>query len=227
MRILVVEDEKKVASFIRKGLEEQSYTVEVAYDGARGEQLACDNEYDAIILDVLLPVQDGVTTCQKIRSKKVDTPVLMLTALGDTDAKVRGLDSGADDYLTKPFHFEELLARIRALLRRKSQDKSATLQVGGLVLDPVTRKVEREGKPIRLTTREFALLEYLMRNRGQILSRSYIAQHVWNVSFDMESNVIDVYVKLLRKKIDKDFDKPLIHTIVGAGYALKDEDEDD
>ncbi len=227
MRILVVEDEKKVASFIRKGLEEQSYTVDVALDGLQGEELACNNEYDAIILDVLLPGQDGVITCQKIRMKKVDTPVLMLTALGDTDAKVRGLDSGADDYLTKPFHFEELLARIRALLRRKSQDKSATLQVGDLVLDPVSRKVERGGKPVRLTTREFALLEYLMRNRGQILSRSYIAQHVWNVSFDMESNVIDVYVKLLRQKIDKNFDKPLIHTIVGAGYVLRDEDEDD
>ncbi len=227
MRILVVEDEKKVASFIRKGLEEQSYTVDVAHDGVQGEQMACENDYDAIILDVLLPSQDGVTTCRNIRSKKVDTPVLMLTALGDTDAKVRGLDSGADDYLTKPFHFEELLARIRALLRRKSQDKSAVLQVGGLILDPVTRRVERDGTPIHLTTREFALLEYLMRNKGQILSRSHIAQHVWNVSFDMESNVIDVYVKLLRKKIDRDFDKPLIRTIVGAGYVLRDEDEND
>jgi len=151
----------------------------------------------------------------------------MLTALGDTEDKVRGLDSGADDYLTKPFHFEELLARVRALLRRKSQDKSSVLQAGELVLDPVTRKVERAGTQIRLTSREFALLEYFMRNKGQILSRANLAQHVWNVSFDMESNVIDVYVKLLRQKIDKGFDKPMIHTMVGSGYVLKDEDEND
>ncbi len=227
MRILVVEDERKVASFIKKGLEEQSYVVDVSYDGKQGEELASQNEYDLIILDVLLPKQDGVMTCQKIRSKKNDAPILMLTAIGDTEAKVRGLDSGADDYMTKPFHFEELLARVRALLRRKSHDKSAVLQVGGLVLDPVSRKVEREGKQIRLTSREFALLEYLLRNRGKTLSRVHIAQHVWNVSFDMESNVIDVYVKLLRQKIDKDFKKQLIHTIVGVGYVLKDEDEID
>ena len=227
MRILVVEDEKKVASFIKKGLEEQSYVVDVAYDGKQGEDLASQNDYDLIILDVLLPKQDGVVTCQKIRGQKNESPILMLTAIGDTEAKVRGLDSGADDYMTKPFHFEELLARVRALLRRKSQDKSVVLQVGDLVVDPVSRKVERDGKQIRLTSREFALLEYLMRNKGRTLSRVHIAQHVWNVSFDMESNVIDVYVKLLRQKIDKDFDKQLIHTIVGVGYVLKDEDEID
>ena len=227
MRILVVEDEKKVASFIKKGLEEQSYVVDVAYDGKQGEDLASQNDYDLIILDVLLPKQDGVVTCQNIRGQKNESPILMLTAIGDTEAKVRGLDSGADDYMTKPFHFEELLARVRALLRRKSQDKSVVLQVGDLVVDPVSRKVERDGKQIRLTSREFALLEYLMRNKGRTLSRVHIAQHVWNVSFDMESNVIDVYVKLLRQKIDKDFDKQLIHTIVGVGYVLKDEDEID
>lgn len=227
MRILVVEDEKKVASFIKKGLEEQSYVVDTAFDGLEGERLSAQNAYDAVILDVLLPKQDGITTCQKLRLKGIDTPVLMLTALGDTDDKVRGLDSGADDYLTKPFHFEELLARVRALLRRKSQDKASVLQTAKLTLDPVTRKVEREGKQIRLTSREFALLEYFMRNKGQILSRANLAQHVWNVSFDMESNVIDVYVKLLRQKIDKGFDRPMIHTMVGAGYVLKDEDEDD
>ncbi len=227
MRILVIEDERKVASFIKKGLEEQSYAVDVSYDGKQGEQLATQNEYDVIVLDVLLPVQDGIETCRRIRQSKVNTPILMLTALGDTEDKVRGLDSGADDYLTKPFHFEELLARVRALLRRTGQDKTSLLQVAGLVLDPVTRDVRRDGTPIRLTTREFALLEYLMRNKGQILSRAHIAQHVWNVSFDMESNVIDVYVKLLRQKVDKDFDRALIHTIVGAGYMLKDEDADD
>ncbi len=227
MRILVVEDEKKVASFIRKGLEEQSYVVETAFDGLEGERLALKNDYDAIILDVLLPKQDGIATCQKIRMKKIDTPVLILTALGETDDKVRGLDSGADDYLTKPFHFEELLARVRALLRRKSQDKSTLLQARDLVLDPVTRRVERAGRQIRLTSREFALLEYLLRNKGQILSRANLAQHVWNVSFDMDSNVIDVYVKLLRQKIDKEFDTPLIHTMVGAGYVLRDEDSND
>ena len=227
MRILVVEDEKKVASFIKKGLEEQSYAVDTAFDGLEGERLASQTPYDAIILDVLLPKQDGVVTCQKIRHKGVSTPVLMLTALGETDDKVRGLDSGADDYLTKPFHFEELLARVRALLRRKSQDKSSLLQAGALVLDPVTRKVEREGRQIRLTSREFALLEYFMRNKGQILSRANLAQHVWNVSFDMESNVIDVYVKLLRQKIDRGFNQPMLQTIVGAGYVLKDTDEND
>ncbi|HUI29315.1 MAG TPA: response regulator transcription factor [Candidatus Acidoferrales bacterium] len=224
MRILVVEDEKKVASFIKKGLEEQSYAVDVAYDGRQGEDLASHNDYDLIILDILLPVQDGVQTCQRIRGRKIDSPILMLTAIGDTEAKVRGLDSGADDYLTKPFHFEELLARVRALLRRKSQDKSSTLQVGELMLDPVSRKVERDGRQIRLTSREFALLEYFMRNNGKTLSRVHIAQHVWNVNFDMESNVIDVYVKLLRQKVDKDFKKQLIHTVIGAGYVLKDED---
>lgn len=227
MRILVVEDEKKVASFIKKGLEEQSYVVDTAFDGLEGERLASQKPYDAVILDVLLPKQDGIMTCQKIRFKGINSPVLMLTALGDTDDKVRGLDSGADDYLTKPFHFEELLARVRALLRRKSQDKSALLQAGKLVLDPVTRKVQRDGRQIRLTSREFALLEYFMRNKGQILSRSSLAQHVWNVSFDMESNVIDVYVKLLRQKIDKGFEKPMLQTIVGAGYVLKGEDEND
>ncbi|MFZ1082685.1 MAG: response regulator transcription factor [Candidatus Kryptoniota bacterium] len=227
MRILVVEDEKKVASFIKKGLEEQSYAVDVSYDGLHGEELACQNEYDVIILDIMLPNQDGVITCRKIRDKKIDTPILMLTAIGDTDAKVRGLDSGADDYMTKPFHFEELLARVRALLRRKSQDKSSFLQIDTLILDPVSHKVERDGKQIRLTTKEFALLDYFMRNKGKTLSRAHIAQHVWNVSFDMESNVIDVYVKLLRQKVDKDFKKPLIHTIIGAGYVLKGEDEID
>jgi DNA-binding response OmpR family regulator len=227
MRILVIEDEKKVASFVKKGLEEQSYAVDTAFDGLEGERLALKNDYDAIILDVLLPKQDGITTCQKIRLKQIDTPVLMLTAMGETEDKVRGLDSGADDYLTKPFHFEELLARVRALLRRKSQDKATVLQAGGLVLDPVTRRVERDGRQIRLTSREFALLEYLLRNKEQILSRANLAQHVWNVSFDMDSNVIDVYVKLLRQKIDKGFDRPLIHTIVGAGYVLRDEDSDD
>ncbi|HEY9166256.1 MAG TPA: response regulator transcription factor [Candidatus Kryptonia bacterium] len=227
MRILLVEDEKKVASFIKKGLEEQAYAVDVAHDGLEGESLVSQADYDTIILDILLPKQDGITTCRKIRQRKIDTPILMLTALGDTDAKVRGLDSGADDYLTKPFHFEELLARVRALLRRKNQDKSTILRVDGLTLDPVTRRVERDGKQIRLTMREFALLEYLMRNSGRILSRTQIAQHVWNVSFDMESNVIDVYVKLLRQKVDKEFNQQLIHTIVGVGYNLKAEDEND
>lgn len=225
MRILVVEDEKKVASFIKKGLEEQSYVVDVAFDGLQGEEMAKRSEYDAIILDVLLPKQDGVLTCQKIRAAKIDAPILMLTALGDTENKVRGLDAGADDYLTKPFHFEELLARVRALLRRKSQSKGGVLRVDGLVLDPVTRRVERDGKQIRLTTREFALLEYFMRNEGKILSRTQIAQHVWNVSFDMESNVIDVYVKLLRQKVDKGFQKQLIKTVVGIGYVLSEQDE--
>lgn len=224
MRILVVEDEKKVASFIRKGLEEQTYVVDVAPDGKEGEFLAGHNEYDMIILDVLLPKQDGWQTCKNIRENGIKTPVLMLTSLGETEDKVRGLNLGADDYLTKPFEFDEFLARIRALIRRShSADSASVLRLGELTVDLLERKVSRAGKEITLTQKEFALLEYMLRNKKKVVTRTQIAEHVWGIDFDTGSNVVDSYIRLLRKKIDKEFDKPLIHTIIGAGYVMREE----
>ncbi len=220
MIILVIEDEKKIASFIKKALAEQSYTVDTAGDGLEGQLLAHSKDYDLIILDVLLPKQDGWITCKKIREDGITAPILMLTALDETDDKVKGLDSGADDYLTKPFQIAELLARVRALLRRQQPEKSIVLKIEGLTLDPSKHSVERNGKPIRLTAKEFALLEYLMRNQGKVMSRMQISEHVWDINFDRESNVVDVYIKMLRKKIDKGFSKPLIHTVVGVGYVV-------
>lgn len=224
MRILVVEDEKKVASFIRKGLEEQAYAVDVASDGKEGEFLAGHNEYDVIILDVLLPKQDGWQTCRSIRENGVKTPIMMLTSLGETEDKVKGLNIGADDYLTKPFEFDEFLARIRALIRRSHQSDSDTvLKLGELSMDLLERKVSREGKDIVLTQKEFALLEYMLRNKKKVVTRTQIAEHVWGIDFDTGSNVVDSYIKLLRKKVDKDFTKPLIHTIIGVGYVMRED----
>jgi heavy metal response regulator len=223
MRILVVEDERKVAHFIKKGLEEQAYAVDVAYNGIDGELLSRQNEYDLIILDILLPKQDGLDTCRRLRESKIGIPILMLTALDQTDDKVKGLDSGADDYLTKPFDFAELLARVRALLRRTHKEKTGILRIADLILNPASHEARRAGKVIRLTAKEFALLEYLMRNKGRVLSRSSISEHVWDIDFDRESNVIDVYVKLLRQKVDKGFDRPLIHTVIGVGYVIREE----
>lgn len=223
MRILLIEDERKVSEFIKKGLEEQSYTVDTAYDGKEGERLAGYNEYDVIILDVLLPQQDGWKTCKNIREIGVKTPILMLTSLGETEDKIKGLDLGADDYLTKPFAFDEFLARIRALIRRISGSESAALKIDDLVVDLLERKVQRSGKEITLTQKEFGLLEYLLRNKRKVLTRTQISEHVWGIDFDTGSNVVDSYIKLLRKKIDKDFPKPLIHTIVGVGYVIREE----
>ncbi len=224
MRILVVEDEKKVAEFIRKGLEEQSYTVDIAGDGKKGEFLAGQNEYDVIVLDVLMPRQDGWQTCRNIRENGIKSPVLMLTSLSETEDKVKGLNLGADDYLTKPFEFDEFLARIRALIRRGRQnDLASSLQFDELAVDLLERKVTRAGKEISLTQKEFALLEYLLRNKKKVVTRTQIAEHVWGIDFDTGSNVVDSYIKLLRKKIDKGFDKPLIHTVVGIGYVIRNE----
>ncbi len=223
MRVLVVEDEKKVASFIRKGLAEQSYSVDVATDGLQGQLLARQNEYDLIILDVLLPKQDGWTTCKKIREDGVAAPIMMLTALADTPDKVKGLDAGADDYVTKPFELEEFLARVRALLRRTSPEKKAVLKIGDLVLNPAEHSVVREGKALRLTAKEFALLEFMMRSRGRVLTRAQISEHVWDMDFDPASNVVDAYIKLLRQKVDKGFTSNLIHTVIGVGYVLREE----
>lgn len=223
MKILVVEDEERVAQFIQKGLKEEGHAVDVSYDGEEGGFLAEVNDYDLIILDLMLPKKNGLQTCKEIRDHGVNTPVLMLTARDSVEDKVRGLDAGADDYLAKPFAFEELLARVRALLRRQSESKTPILQIADLELDPMTRQVTRSGKSIRLTTKEYALLEYLLRNPKKVLSRTLIGEHVWDMNFDPESNVIDVYVSHLRTKVDKGFEPALIHTLRGQGYILSDE----
>ena len=222
MHILLVEDEKKVASFVQRGLEAEHYSVDVAYDGAEGLARLFDNQYDLVILDVMLPKRDGFSLLREARHRGVQTPILLLTARDTLADKVAGLDQGADDYLTKPFAFEELLARVRALLRRGTPVQTSTLTLADLCLDPVTRQVTRAGKKIDLTAKEFALLEFFLRNPGRVLSRALIAQHVWGVDFDTFTNVIDVYVKYLRKKIDADFEPKLIHTVRGAGYVLKE-----
>ena len=224
MRILVVEDEKKVASFIKRGLEEEEFEVDVAHDGEEGLYMAETNPYDLILMDLMLPKMDGLTVIKELRGKEVHAPVLCLTAKDTVDDIVSGLDSGSDDYLTKPFAFAELLARVRALLRRGAKDRGAEIHFADLRLDPVSHKVWRANKEIELTAKEYALLEYLMRNPNQILTRTMIAEHVWDYTFDSFTNIIDVYVNYLRKKIDRDFDKKLIHTVRGVGYVLKEEE---
>ena len=221
MRILVVEDEKKIAGFIKRGLKEEGYAVDVAGDGEEGYELAAVNDYDLIILDLMLPRCDGITLCKKLRAEKFEAPIIMLTAKTSVHDKVTGLDAGANDYLTKPFAFEELLARMRVLLRRSVQP-ATQLQVADLVLDLLSHKVTRADREIVLSSREFALLEYLMRNAGSVVTRTMISEHVWDIDFDTSTNVIDVYINYLRNKIDVDFDKKLIQTIRGRGYTLKD-----
>jgi heavy metal response regulator len=223
MRILVVEDEKKVASFIKRGLEEENFTVEVAHDGEEGLYMGETNPYDLILMDVMLPKMDGLAVVKELRNRNVLTPVLCLTAKDTVEDIVSGLDSGSDDYLTKPFAFAELLARVRALLRRGTKDRGAEIRFADLRLDPVDHKVWRSGKEIELTAKEYGLLEYFMRNPNQILTRTMIAEHVWDYTFDSFTNIIDVYVNYLRKKIDRDYDKKLIHTVRGVGYILKEE----
>jgi DNA-binding response OmpR family regulator len=223
MRILVVEDEAKVASFIRRALEEESYAVDVCADGARGLDLARAGCYDLVILDLMLPGMPGLEVLKALRKEQVAAPVLILTARSELDQKVKGLDAGADDYLTKPFAIEELLARVRVLLRRGSGEAAGVLQVDDLVLNPATREVTRGGKRIELTAKEYALLEYLMRNAGRVLTRPMIAEHVWNQDFDTFTNVIDVYVNYLRNKIDRGQERKLLQTVRGSGYTLKAE----
>jgi len=222
MRILLVEDEKKIANFIERGLKEEHYVVDVAYDGERFLYLVDINPYDLIILDIMLPDKDGVALCNELRSKKIDTPVLMLTAKGSIRDRVLGLNAGADDYLTKPFAFEELLARVRALIRRNRIDKTTTLKVADLELDQLSHRVKRAGREITLTSKEYSLLEYLMLNANHIVTRTMISECVWNEDFDTFTNVIDVYINYLRNKVDKGFKKQLIHTIRGRGYILKE-----
>lgn len=223
MRLLVVEDEKKLAGFIKKGLEEEGYAVDVTHDGEEGLALALDRVHDMIILDLSLPRMDGLQVLQSLRKKNVMTPVLLLTVRSTIEDKVSGLDAGADDYLTKPFAFEELVARVRALLRRGGGSGPSRLRYGDLILDPVRRTVFRGETRIELTAKEFALLEYFLRNPERVLSRTMILDHVWDYDFDPETNVIDVYVNYLRKKIDADRKTRLIHTVRGAGYVLKAE----
>jgi DNA-binding response OmpR family regulator len=225
MRILVVEDEEKVASFLRKGLEQSAYTVDVAPDGETALTMGALTPYDAIVLDLMLPGKDGLQVVRELRAGGCDTPVLALTARGTVADRVRGLDSGCDDYLAKPFAFDELLARLRALLRRGGAAASPRLEYAGLSLDPATRAVSRDGRPIELTNREYALLELLLRRPGQIVTRNAILESVWGYDFDSTSNVLEVYMNFLRKKIDQGFPRKLLHTVRGVGYVLREEAE--
>jgi len=222
MRILVVEDERKIAEFIRRGLKEEGYSVDVAYDGEAGYHLAHVNDYDLIILDLMLPKVDGLTLCRQLRQDKLTLPILILTVKDSVQDKVIGLDSGANDYLTKPFAFEELLARCRALLRSYETAEPTKLKIADLELDLLSRRVIRGGQEISLTQKENSLLEYLMRNVGKVVTRTMIAEHVWDMNFDSFTNVIDVYINRLRHKIDRGFNRPLIHTVRGRGYVLKE-----
>jgi len=221
MRLLVVEDEKKVASFLKKGLEEEYYAVDLAYDGEEALYMIDVHDYDLIILDIMIPKIDGITVLRRMRENANLVPVLMLTARDSVDNIVQGLNTGCDDYLTKPFAFSELLARIRALLRRDKEAKASVLEVCDLRLSPLTHEVTRNDNKIDLTAKEYALLEYFMRNPNRVLTRTMMSEHVWDYHFDTDTNVIDVYVNFLRKKIDRDFDVKLIHTIRGVGYMMK------
>ncbi|MBF9220026.1 response regulator transcription factor [Hymenobacter ruricola] len=224
MNILLVEDDPRLSALIRRGLEEEQLTVRVAYDGLEGQQLALAQPFDLIILDVLLPGRSGLEVLAAIRARDPDVPVLMLTALGTTTDKLQGFGSGADDYLVKPFDFAELVARVRALTRRSNPaPKGSRLTFADLVMDIPSRTVTRAGQALRLTAREFNLLEVLLRHPGRVLSRSEIAEHGWDEAFDAGSNVIDVYVSYLRKKVDHSFATKLIHTVMGAGYVLRQE----
>ena len=220
MRILVVEDNENMAAAIRKGLSEHGYAVDLAGSGTDCKGQVIVNDYDLIILDLMLPDDDGVSICKELRRKEVAIPILMLTALSGTRQKIEGLDAGADDYLTKPFEFDELLARVRALLRRGQASESTTLTQADLELDLMKRTATRAGRQIDLTAKEFALLEFLMRNADRVLTRQLITEKVWDMNYEPESNVIDVYISALRRRIDRGFDQRLIHTVIGAGYRF-------
>lgn len=221
MRILIIEDEGKIAAFLKRGLKEEGYAVDVAADGEQGHFLASTQEYDLIILDLMLPGMDGISLCRKLRSEGNEVKILILSVRDKVKEKVLGLDAGADDYLTKPFAFEELLARVRALLRKREAGSPTKLQVADLSMDLLTHKVMRAGREIELTAKEFSLLEYLILNAGTVVTRTMIAEHVWDVNFDTFTNVIDVYMSYLRDKIDREFPKKLIRTVRGRGYVIK------
>lgn len=226
MRILVIEDEPKVASFIKRGLEELSFQVDVAFDGMIGEKLALTRKYDVLVLDIIIPGKNGIELCRKIKEVKPEVPVLMLTALGTTDDKVTGFEAGADDYLLKPFEFAELVVRIKALTRRNKITTSSgghTLEFADLKLDLDKKVAIRGGSIINLTAKEFLLLEYFIRNRERVISRPELAEKIWDVTFDTGTNVVEVYINILRKKIDRDFHPKLLHTRIGLGYILSKE----
>ena len=226
MRVLVIEDEPKVASFIKRGLEELSFEVDVAFDGMIGEKLALTRKYDMVVLDIIIPGKNGIELCRKIKEVKPEVPVLMLTALGTTDDKVTGFEAGADDYLLKPFEFAELVARIKALTRRNKVtplSNAHTLEFADLKLDLDKKVAIRGGSIINLTAKEFLLLEYFIRNRERVISRPELAEKIWDVTFDTGTNVVEVYINILRKKIDRDFHPKLLHTRIGLGYILSKE----
>lgn len=225
MRILVIEDDQKVAGFIRKGLTEEHYAVDVVHDGEDGVFWGAENEYDLILLDIMLPKKDGRSVCRELRAKGIVTPIMMLTAKDTIADKVKGLDVGADDYLAKPFAFDELLARIRALLRRSQEYKTATLKAADLELDPAVRKVTRAGREINLTGKEYALLEYLLRNKNLVVTETRIVEHVWDMNYEPGTNVVNVYIHHLRSKIDKGFAQKLLRTVRGSGYILQEDDD--
>jgi two-component system OmpR family response regulator len=221
MRILLVEDEPKMAAAVARGLRHEGYAVDVAHDGEGALFHARVYDYDAVILDVMLPEIDGFEVCQKLRDEGCWSPILMLTARDQLDDRIRGLDVGADDYLVKPFAFGELLARVRALVRRRPRQRPAVLRAGDVELDPARHEVTRDGKQVRVTAREFALLRYLMENAGEVLTRTQLLDHVWDENYDGPSNIVDVYVSYLRKKLERPFGRPLIRTVRGAGYVLE------
>ena len=221
MRVLVIDDDRRLCGIIKRGLLEEGYAIDVAYDGEEGEQLTEANPYDLIILDVMMPRKDGIEVCRDLRSNRVNTPILMLTAKDAVEDRVRGLDAGADDYLVKPFAFNELLARIRALLRREGTFKSPKLQVGDLALDTATREVRRGQRAIELTAKEYTIIEYFMRHPNMVITRTMIEEHAWDYEFDSISNLVDVYIRRLRRKIEGDNEESLIQTVRGAGYRLK------
>ena len=226
MKILLVEDEAALASMLNKGLKEAGYEVTVAPDGLIGHEMAIKNQFDVMVLDIMLPGLNGIQLCKQLRRQQIDTPILMLTALGTTENIVAGLDSGADDYLVKPFHFAELEARLRTLVRRKSPGNNSqpdVLQIGNLALNTSTREASLNGEPVPLTATEYRLLEFMMHNRGRVLSRMELLENVWGIDFNMSTNVVDVYVNYLRKKIDTNPAQKLIHTMIGMGYILKED----
>ncbi|WP_375446641.1 response regulator transcription factor [uncultured Fibrella sp.] len=226
MKLLVIEDEPKTLQAIQQGLEESQFEVDIAYDGLLAKRLAMKNNYAAIITDLILPGLNGYELCRQLRAEGLTTPILMLTALGESEDRIKGFDSGADQYLSKPFQFAELLARVRSLTKRGTQVSmtAQTLWYEGVEMNLDAKTVTREGQPIELTAREFALLEFLMRNQGRVLSKPAIAEHVWDINFDTGTNVVEVYINYLRKKIDRNFPKKLIHTQFGMGYVFKAED---
>jgi len=226
VRLLIVEDDKKLAGYLTKGLTEENYTVDVCHDGAEGLDRAILYDYDLIILDIMLPGKNGMEVCQAIRARRIFTPILLLTAKDSVECRVEGLDCGADDFLAKPFSYDELLARIRAALRRTQTYQTPVLKIADLVLDPGSHQVTRRDTEIQLTSKEYALLEYLMRNRDRVVTETNIIDHVWGTQQESFTNVVSVYIHYLRNKVDKGFNKKLIHTVRGLGYVMRDPADD-